>query len=276
MTKLIAEIGVNHGGDIERALRLIRMAAEAGADYVKFQKRTPEVSTPKSQWDIEKQTPWGTVERYIEYRAKAEFWSKEYDQIDRECADFGIGWFASVWDKESVEFLSAYDIPFIKIPSALANNTELIEYAADRRGVLVSTGMCEQADVDKVSELLRHNLGDGLFVCHSQYPVADERELNLRQIESYKQRYPGLKIGFSCHSPSPYPAIYASVLNAEFVEVHITENRAWTWGDNSASLESAGLALVAREIKRVKNIMGDGVKRLYPGELAARLKLRGY
>lgn len=275
--KVVAEIGVNHGGDLDRALRLIRMAAESGAAYVKFQKRTPELSTPKSMWDTPKVTPWGTVERYIDYRIRAEFGQKEFDRIDQECADYGIGWFASAWDKPSVDFLSQYQTDYLKIPSALATDHALLEYAsANARNLVVSTGMCTWDEVQDIAQILTlRQWDDILMVCHSSYPVENEAEINLAQIESYREAFSGLWIGFSSHADSPYPAIYSAVLDAKMIEVHITENRSWTWGDNSASLERPGLELLCREVNRIERIMGDGIKRLYPSELKAKLKLRG-
>lgn len=276
MTKLIAEIGVNAGGDVERALRLIDAAAASGADYVKFQKREPRISTPRSMWDVPKETPWGTVEPYIEYREKAEFGLDDYIKFSRRCDDLGIRWFASAWDEESVDFLDRFDTPYIKIPSALATNASLVDYARSKNAVIISTGMCDNVELMQIGARIPQGQGHFLFVCHSQYPTRDDREINLRQIQTYQRSFPGVRIGFSSHSESPFPAIYAKLFGAEMVEVHITENRSYAWGDNPASLEPEGVALIAREFQRIDRISGDGLKRLYESELAARKKLRGY
>lgn len=280
-TKLVAEIGVNAGGNLDHAKRLIYAAYQANADYVKFQKRNPRASTPKHMWDVPKETPWGTVEPYIEYREKAEFSKSDYDEIDRYCKELGIWWFASAWDEDSVDFLNQYDCHYIKIPSALALDFDLVDYARtakplSERRLIVSTGMCDNYELLTIAVRIPEHEGHFLMVCHSEYPVKDEREINLRQITTYQHNFPGLRIGFSSHSDSPYPAIYSSLLGSELVEVHITENRSLKWGDNPASLEPAGVALIARELARIDNIMGDGLKRLYASENKARLKLRGY
>lgn len=274
-TLLTAEIGINHGGDLAFAKKLIQSAYDNGADYVKLQKRTPRISTPKHMWEQPKETPWGTIEPYIIYREKSEFGQKEYNEIAYFCHNLGIQWFASAWDSESIEFLSQYDIPYIKIPSAMATNLDLIKHACRTRPTIVSTGMCDQLELLHTAAILPRDSGHWLMVCHSEYPVMDERELNLRQIESYRKQFPGIRIGFSSHSDSPFPAIYSSLLGAEMVEVHISLNRSLRWGDNSASIEPDGIKLIARELKRIDAIVGDGVKRLYPSELKAKLKLRG-
>lgn len=275
MTKLIAEIGVNAGGSVDRALHLIELAANAGADLVKFQKREPRVSTPRHMWDVPKETPWGTVEPYIEYREKAEFDKNAYIRFSALCDSLGIRWFASAWDKESVDFLDWFNTPYIKIPSALATDSDLIDYAMTKNSVIVSTGMCDNVELMQIGARIPQGEGHWLFVCHSEYPVTDDRELNLRQITNYIKMFPGIGVGFSSHSTSPYPAIYSKFYGAEMVEVHITENRGYSWGDNPASLEPDGVELIARELKRIDRIAGDGLKRLYPSELAARKKLRG-
>lgn len=275
MTKLVAEIGVNAGGDVERALRLIEYASKAGAHYVKFQKREPRVSTPKHMWDVPKETPWGTVEPYIEYREKAEFGADAYVKFSKRCWELGIDWFASAWDMESVDFLNRYGTPYIKIPSAMALNFELTDYALKNNAVIVSTGMCDNLELQQIAARLPRGDGDMLMVCHSEYPVTNDNELNLNQIGMYKKNFPGLRIGFSSHATSPYPAIYSKFHGAEMVEVHITENRGYAWGDNPASLEPDGVALIAREFERIDRIAGDGLKRLYSSELKARNKLRG-
>ena len=277
-TSLIAEIGINHGGDFNKAIELIKMSKDAGADYVKFQCRSPRDSTPKAMWDVPKETPWGTVEPYISYREKMEFSNEQFEMIDDYCKNLNIEWFASAWDKSSVAFLSAFDIPFIKIPSAKCDDLGLIDYACSQNSkrVIVSTGMSEKADVDKIASLLNKNVGHGLFVCHSEYPVINETELDLNQIGTYREDYAGLEIGFSSHSKSPFPAIYAAVLGASMVEVHVSLDRSVKWGDNSASLEKAGVSLVSRELERVSLLLGSGEKKLYQSELKSRLKLRGH
>ena len=273
---VVAEIGVNAGGDIDKAIALIDVAIGAGCDFVKFQKRTPELATPKDQWNIPKETPWGTVEPYIEYRRKSEFGQREFDTIDDYCRG-NIEWFASAWDVPSVDFLTNYTcLAAIKVPSAKLTDHVLISHIAET-GVdaIVSTGMSTPEEVEAALPYIRQCYNPMLMACHAQYPTADETEINLRQIEAMRDQY-NLPVGFSSHSPSPMPAIYSYFYGARMVECHITLNRSWAWGDNPASLEAEGIALVCREIKRIENIRGDGVKRLYPSELGARKKLRGY
>lgn len=276
-TSLIAEIGINHGGDFNKAIELIKMSKDAGADYVKFQCRSPRDSTPKAMWDVPKETPWGTVEPYISYREKMEFSNEQFEMIDDYCKNLNIEWFASAWDKSSVAFLSAFDIPFIKIPSAKCDDFELIKYAiASAKRIIVSTGMSTLSDLDHIAYLLPAHRGSGLFVCHSEYPVTDEAEIDLNQIGAYQKDYDWLEIGFSSHSKSPFPVIYAAVLGASMVECHVTLDRSQSWGDNPASLEASGLKLIRRELDRIVLLLGNGKKRLHPSEMKARLKLRGY
>jgi N-acetylneuraminate synthase len=273
---VVAEIGVNHGGDIDRAIELIDVADTAGCDFVKFQVRTPELAVPKDQWDVPKETPWGTVEPYIEYRRKAELSDQDFWKINEYCDLVGIEWFASAWDIPSVERLNQFSPRLVKVPSAKLTDHVLISYIAKTdMDVIVSTGMSTKEEVDAAMPFIKQCRNPLLMACHAQYPVEDESELNLRQIPALVREY-GLPVGFSSHSKSPMPAIYSYLMGAMMIECHITLNRAWRWGDNPASLELEGISLVVREVRRIDKIVGDGIKRFYESELPARKKLRGY
>lgn len=187
------EIGINHNGDLDNALRLIDVAAHAGADGVKFQKRTPEICTPRDQWDIERDTPWGRMP-YIDYRHRVEFDVEEYARIDEHCKDKGIQWFASPWDTEAVDFLAQFDLPCFKVASASLTDDELLgKLRATGKTVILSTGMSTPAQIRHAVEVVG---SENTLMCHatSTYPARPE-ELNLRMIHTLNREYPNVPIG---------------------------------------------------------------------------------
>lgn len=269
---LIGEIGINHNGDLRTALALIDMARAAGMDAVKFQKRTPEVCTPRDQWELERDTPWGRM-TYLEYRHRVEFGAEEYRQIDEYCREVGIDWFASPWDTDSVDFLGAYNPPAYKVASAsLTDDLLLRALRATGRTVILSTGMSTPEQIRHAVEVL----GSGntvLLHATSTYPAPPE-QLNLRMITTLAAEYPNVPIGYSGHEVGLQTTLCAVALGACMVERHITLDRAMWGSDQSASVEPEGMRRLVRDIRVIESALGDGIKQVYPGELAAMKKLR--
>ncbi|GHE99548.1 N-acetylneuraminate synthase [Amycolatopsis deserti] len=267
----VAEIGINHNGDVEIAKRLIEIAARVGADAVKFQKRTPEIATPPDMRDTRRETPWGEM-TYLDYRHRVEFGLDEYQEIDRYCAELGIAWFASPWDVPSVDFLEKFDVVCHKVASASVTDRELLTALRDTgRPVILSTGMSTMAEIDAAVELLGT---DRLVLLHatSTYPCPPE-EANLRTIHTLAERF-GVPVGYSGHERGLQVSIAAVALGACVVERHVTLDRTMWGSDQAASLEPDGLRRLVRDIRAVEAALGDGVKRVFPGEEAPRRRLR--
>lgn len=268
----IAEIGINHNGSVDLAKKMIAGAAAAGADSVKFQKRTPELCVPKDQWNIERDTPWGRM-TYIDYRYKVEFTEKDYTDIDKFCKENGILWTASCWDEPSVDFMEKFDVPYYKAPSASLTDTELLKKMKNTgRPLIISTGMSTPVQIDYAVEMLGQ---DNLLVAHatSTYPCKLE-ELNLRVIEGLRAKYPIIPIGYSGHETGLAPTWAAIVLGASFVERHVTTDRAMWGTDQAASVEIGGLFRLISNIRDIEASLGDGVKRVYDSEIPVMKKLR--
>ncbi|MEU6057503.1 N-acetylneuraminate synthase family protein [Streptomyces sp. NPDC047097] len=269
---ITGEIGINHNGDLDKALALVDAAAEAGCDAVKFQKRTPEICTPRDQWDIERDTPWGRM-TYIDYRHRVEFGEEEYRTIDAHCEERGIAWFASPWDTEAVAFLEKFDVPAHKVASASLTDDELLRaLRATGRTVILSTGMSTPRQIRHAVEVLG---SDNIVMCHatSTYPAVPE-ELNLRVIDSLHREYPNVPIGYSGHETGLQTTLAAVALGATFVERHITLDRALWGSDQAASVEPQGLVRLVRDIRTIEAALGDGVKKVYDSELGPMKKLR--
>ena len=269
---ITGEIGINHNGELSNAFALIDQAAAAGCDAVKFQKRTPEVCTPRDQWDIERDTPWGRM-TYIDYRHRVEFGATEYAAIDDYARQRGIAWFASPWDVESVDFLEEFDVPAHKVASASLTDDELLRrLRATGRTIILSTGMSTPKQIRHAVEVLG---SDNIVLCHatSTYP-AKPSELNLRMIHTLQADFPNVPIGYSGHEVGLQTTLAAVALGATFVERHITLDRAMWGSDQAASVEPPGLQRLVRDIRTISESLGDGVKRIYEGELTAMRKLR--
>ncbi|GAB2921565.1 N-acetylneuraminate synthase family protein [Streptomyces mayteni] len=266
------EIGINHNGDLENAFALIDAAAEAGCDAVKFQKRTPEICTPRDQWDIERDTPWGRM-TYIDYRHRVEFGEADYRAIDEYCRKKGIHWFASPWDPEAVDFLEQYDVPAHKVASASLTDDELLrKLRSTGRTVILSTGMSTPKQIRHAVEVLG---SENILLCHatSTYPAKAD-ELNLRVINTLQAEYPNVPIGYSGHETGLQTTLAAVALGAVFVERHITLDRAMWGSDQAASVEPQGLTRLVRDIRTIEESLGDGVKKVYDSELGPMKKLR--
>jgi len=269
---VIAEIGLNHNGDVELAKRLIDVAADAGAQAVKFQKRTPEISTPEHMKSVLRETPWGTM-TYLEYRYRVEFNREQYIEIGDYATMRGLAWFASPWDAPSVAFLEDLNTVAYKIASASVTDIEMLTaIAATGKPVILSTGMSTLEQIDRAVETLGT---ENLVILHatSTYPLPAE-EANLRMISVLRDRYLGVPVGYSGHETGLQISLAAVALGAVAVERHITLDRAMWGSDHAASLEPQGLEHLVRDIRVIEEAMGDGVKRIFPGEEAPLAKLR--
>lgn len=268
---VIAEIGLNHNGDVNNAKKLIDAAVLAGCDAVKFQKRTPELCVPPEQREIKRETPWGIM-TYLEYRHRVEFGKNEYAEIDRYCKEKGVMWFASCWDEPSVDFIDQFSPPCYKVASASLTDVPLLKHTrATGRPIMISTGMSTIEEIDAAVAQLDP---EKLLIAHatSTYPCVPE-ELNLRMIETLKQRYDA-PVGYSGHEVGLQTTCAAVVLGACFIERHITLDRAMWGSDQAASVEPGGFSRLVRDIRTIEKALGDGRKRVYESELPIRAKLR--
>lgn len=272
-TYITGEIGINHNGDIEIAKKLVEMAKWAGADAVKFQKRTPEVCTPPEQQTKMRETPWGYI-TYLDYRYKVEFDADQYREIDAHCKQVGIDWFVSVWDEPSVDFMEEhFDTAAYKLPSAgLTDHALIRKIRSTGRPLIMSTGM---STMDEIYAAMGVAGTDNLLLCHSTstYPCPEE-ELNLKMIETLRSSFPGVPIGYSGHEVGLLATVIAVAFGASFVERHITLDRAMWGSDQAASVEPGGLFRLVKNIRLVPGALGDGVKKVYESEMGAREKLR--
>jgi len=268
---VIGEIGLNHNGDVELAKKLIDVSALAGAQAVKFQKRTPEISTPENMKNTIRQTPWGEM-TYLEYRYKVEFDKAQYEEIGLYATSKGLDWFASPWDVPSVGFLEDLNVVAHKVASASVTDVDLLKaLAATGKPIILSTGMSTLEQIDAAVEILGT---ENLVILHatSTYPLPPE-EANLRTISTLEERY-GVPVGYSGHEKGLQISIAAVTLGAVAVERHITLDRAMWGSDHSASLEPHGFSTLVRDIRILEVALGDGVKRVFPGEVAPLLRLR--
>ena len=270
-TYIIAEIGINHNGDISNVKKLIDMAVDTGCDAVKFQKRAPELCVPENQKNVMRETPWGIIS-YIEYRQKLEFGLNEYKEIDSYCRTNNIQWFASAWDIESLSFLEEFDLLCYKIPSALITNHDLLQaYRDTGRICILSTGM---STIEQITEAVKIFNKENLLIAHctSTYPSPLE-QLNLKMIDTLKERI-GTIVGYSGHEVGLSTSYAAVVLGAKFIERHITLDRAMWGSDQAASVEHGGLKRLVENIRDIEKALGDGIKKVYPEEFIALKRLR--
>ncbi len=269
---VIAEIGINHNGDLEVAKKMIEAAAHAGADAVKFQKRTPLICTPPEQQKQLRETPWGYIS-YLDYRYKVEFELEQYREIDSACANLGIAWMASVWDEPSVDFLEQFETPAYKVPSASLTDIKLLQHVRQTgKPIIISTGMSTMEEIQRgVAAVGLDNLV--IMHCTSAYPCEPE-ELNLRMIETLRSSFPNTPIGYSGHEVGLVPSVAAVALGACLVERHFTLDRAMWGSDQAASVEPGGFEKLVKYIRVIEAGLGDGVKKVYPSEMSSLKKLR--
>lgn len=272
-TFIVAEVGINHNGDLDLAKRLIDAAVLAGVDAVKFQKRTPELCVPDGFKDKMRETPWGYIS-YLEYRRKVEFGEEEYQAIDLYCKERGIPWFASVWDRPSADFIESFNPPCYKVPSAALTDLELLErLRSTGMPVILSTGM---STMDQIRESVRLLGEEDLLITHSTstYPCEPE-ELNLRMIQTLKEEF-SCPVGYSGHEVGLVPSAVAVALGACLVERHITLDRAMWGSDQAASVEPGGFRKLVKYLRVTEVSLGDGVKRVYESERSSMKKLRRF
>ncbi len=270
-TFVLAEIGINHNGDLQITKKLIDAAAHAGCDAVKFQKRTPELCVPDKQKNVMRETPWGYIS-YMEYREKVEFGENEYREIDGYCKQKGLLWLASCWDIQSVDFIEKFNPPCYKIQSAAVTDLELLKHIKNTgKPVILSTGM---STMDQIREAIQLFDKEKLIVCHSTstYPCPPE-ELNLRMILTLMHEF-SCPVGYSGHEVGLVPTAAAVALGACLVERHITLDRSMWGSDQSASVEPGGLERLVKYIRLVERSLGDGIKKVYNSEKPVMKRLR--
>ena len=272
-TYIIAEIGINHNGNIDIAKKLIDIAAVSGCDAVKFQKRNPDICVPEHQKNVMRDTPWGKM-TYLDYKYKVEFGKNEYDEIDSYCKGKEIAWSASPWDLDSLHFLNEYDIPFIKIPSAMLTNDELLkESVKTGKKIILSVGMSTEEEIDHAVSILKDAKEFAILHCNSTYPAPIE-ELNLSAIQTLKQKY-GCEVGYSGHEFRLGTTVASVYLGASIIERHITLDRTMWGTDPISSVEPQGLIKLVKGIRELEQAYGDGVVRVTDSQIPVRNKLRG-
>lgn len=271
---LIAEIGINHNGDINIVKQLIDQAVDTGFDAVKFQKRTIDIVYTRDVLDTPRESPWGTTQR--QQKEGLEFGKKEYDIIDAYCKEKNIDWFCSAWDLESQKFLKQYNLKYNKLASAMTTYLPLVEIvAAEKKHTFVSVGMCSDQQVRSAVEIFRRvSCPFTLMHTVSTYP-AKEEELNLNAIKTLRETYQ-CDVGYSGHEVGVAPSVIAVVLGATVIERHITLDRAMYGSDQAASLERKGCELLVRDCRRVQKTLGDGNRRILDAELSVAKKLRWF
>lgn len=269
---IIAEVGINHNGDIDIAKKLIDVAKECDCDAVKFQKRTIDIVYKKEFLDSVRESPWGTTQR--DQKAGLEFGEKEYNIIDAYCKEKDIVWFASAWDTKSQEFLRRYDLAYNKVASAMITHYDLLNMIAqEKKYTFISCGMSDWEIIDKAVDIFKkHKCPFSLMHCVSTYP-SDDEECNILGIKSLKERY-RCDVGYSGHERGVLPSILAVAFGAMALERHITLDRTMYGSDQAASLEKKGLELMVRDARRTAHILGDGQKKITEKEVPIAKKLR--
>jgi N-acetylneuraminate synthase len=267
-----AEVGINHNGDMEIARKIIDAAVHAGADAVKFQKRTPEISTPPDQQMQMRETPWGYI-TYLDYRYKVEFDKEQYLEIDRYCKEKKIDWMVSVWDEPSVDFMEQFETPAYKVPSASLTDLNLLKYVRKTgKPLILSTGMSTMQQIHSAVDTVgNENLI--MMHCTSTYPCEPD-ELNLNMIGTLRKEFPNNPIGYSGHEVGLVPSAVAIALGASSIERHITLDRAMWGSDQAASVEPGGFERLVKYIRVTEAALGDGVKKVYDSEKASLRRLR--
>lgn len=267
---VVAEIGINHNGDIGLAKQLIDTAVAAGCNAVKFQKRTVDVVYSPEELARPRENPFGTTNGDL--KRGLEFGPERYREIDRYCREKGIPWFASCWDEGSVDFIDRFDVPCYKIASASLTDDALLHHTrAKGRPLILSTGMSTLDEIDHAVEVLGKEQLVMLHAC-SAYPAYYE-ELHLRVIPLLRERY-GVPIGYSGHETGLPSSVAAVAIGACMVERHITLDRAMWGSDHAASLEPNGITRLIRDIRLIETALGDGVKTVQPREIPVMQKLR--
>lgn len=270
--EIIAEIGINHNGNLDLALEMMLSAKSCGCNYVKFQKREPEICVPKSHWHKKRQTPWGELD-YIDYKKRIEFDQDAFDAIDDYAKEIDMPWFASCWDMPSVSFIANYEVPIIKAASAsITDHGLLLAMKATGIPVMISTGMSTMAEIDQAVQTIG---SEALMIAHSTsiYPCPPEK-LNLQMIQVLKERYSKAHIGYSGHEQGIVPSFAAAIKGAKFIERHFTIDKNMWGTDQSSSLEPDEMRQMIEMIRQFEMANGDGKKVVYPEEQLVLSKLR--
>ena len=271
---IIAEIGINHNGDMSIAKQLIDVAASAGADAVKFQKRTVDRVYTKEFLDSARESPWGKTQRA--QKEGLEFGAGEYAEIDRYCKEKGLEWFASAWDVESQHFLRQFNLAHNKIASAMIVYEALLkEVASEKRHTFISTGMSTAKEIDRAVEIFRAaGCPFELMHCVSTYPMNDA-DANLKRIPALRERY-GCNVGYSGHEVGLTVSIAAAAMGISSLERHITLDRAMYGSDQAASVEPDGFRRLVRAVRTVERALGDGGIDIQEKEVPIAVKLRSH
>lgn len=269
---VIAEIGLNHNGDLAIAKKLIQAAKQEGCDAVKFQKRTIALVYSRAFLDEPRESPWGSTQKA--QKEGLEFGEEQYREIDAFCRKLEIEWFASAWDCQAQQFLRRFDLKHNKVASPMLTNMPLLEMIADEgKPTFLSTGMSTLEEIDAAVEVFRRkNCPFELMHCVSVYAMKNEMA-NLAVIKTLRDRY-GCKVGYSGHETGRMVTVAAAAMGASSLERHITLDRTMYGSDHAASLEIKELRRLMDDIRTVVGCRGDGVKRLMPEEMPAREKLR--
>ena len=272
---LIAEIGINHNGDIKIAKQLIKNAKECGFDSVKFQKRTINIVYDEKTLDTPRESPWGKTTR--EQKLGLEFEKQEYDEIDKYCKELNIDWFASAWDLESLKFLENYNLKYHKIASAMiVDHKFLNEVAKTHKYTFISTGMSSKKDIDDAVNIFKDNdCSFELMHCVSTYPMKIE-DANLITINQLKEVY-NCNVGYSGHENGVVVSVAATMLGISSLERHITLDRTMYGSDQSASLEFSGMKSLNESIDKALLALGEkSLGKILDEEIPISKKLRAH
>ncbi len=258
---MIAEIGINHNGDLKNVYKLIDLAKKYEFNAVKFQKRNPEVSTPENQKFKMRNTPWGYIS-YLDYKKKIEFSYKDYFKINKYCKKKKILWFASAWDIESQNFLKKFNLKYNKVASAMVTNLKLLDVIAkEKKHTFISTGMSSLKQIKSAVKIFKkYKCKFTLLHCVSTYPCKEE-DLSLLNIQSLKKIFK-CDVGYSGHETSVSPSIIASLLGASTIERHITLDRSMWGTDQAASLSEDGIKMLTSVLRKIPKILGNGIKQM--------------
>ena len=270
---IIAEIGINHNGSLRLAKKMMKMAKVSGCDYVKFQKRDPDITTPENKKNILRETPWGKI-TYLEYKKKIEFGLKEYSSINKFSKEINMPWFASAWDIDSLKFLRQFNNKYNKVASAMITNLKFLEAVAKQKKItLISTGMSNYKNIEDAVKIFKKNKCRFVLMHSvSSYPC-NEKDLNLSIIPKLKKKFK-CEVGYSGHESTVSPTIGACYLGAKYIERHVTLDRAMWGTDQAASLSPAGIKSLSVMIKKIPLVLGDGKKKILREEINKSHDLR--
>ncbi len=270
----IAEIGINHNGDLNKAKELIKLASDAGCDAVKFQKRDVDLVYSKEFLDSPRESPWGDTQR--DQKEALEFGAFEYKEIDIYCRELSINWFVSAWDLKSQEFLKQFNTKYNKIASPMLKYTDLLKKVAEEgKHTFISTGMSTYDDIDNAVKIFKEqNCSFELMHCVSTYPMR-EKDANLKMINTLRNKYL-CNVGYSGHESGTAISIAAAALGATSIERHITLDRSMYGSDQAASIDFYSLKYLVGAIKKVALAQGDGKKKFLEEEKIIANKLRDH